>query len=135
MDEEIAVDVPAIQILGRDIDTTFTPEVDYECVSPVATCWLNTGLATAELTSRCPRPRGKFGGIESSMLWHVDAFFCPGAFIRRRHAQAHPDVLGHLLGLLSGECTLDPIGQDTVSSSACAEVQRNLLMSRLYKRC
>lgn len=66
-------------------------------------------LSAAELADCGPRPGGQFGSIKTSVGGHVGAQGMPGGFILRVHAEACPDVLGHLGGLFAGESLVYPV--------------------------
>lgn len=64
-------------------------------------------LASAELADGGPSLGGELSGVKSVVVRHVRPERCPGGLVVGVHAQAGPDVLGHLGGLLSCECLGD----------------------------
>lgn len=56
-------------------------------------------LAAAELANGSPGPGGELGGVEGVVVRHVRPECSPGGLVVWVHAQAGPDVFGHLGGL------------------------------------
>ena len=103
VDEKVAVDVPAVQLLGRRLLALELgrARVDDEAVVPAVGLGRHALLAAAQLADGRPRSRRVLADLHLPVLGHVGAFADPRALVVRVEAQPRPDVLrpfGRLLG-------------------------------------